>query len=80
MISLIIPVYNKAPFLKRCLDSVVNQTNTKMQVIMVDDASTDGSGEICDSYAEKYGWEVYHKKKNAGVSASRNFGMSTLCC
>ena len=76
MISLIIPVYNKAPFLKRCLDSVVNQTNTKMQVIMVDDASTDGSGEICDSYAEKYGWEVYHKKKNAGVSASRNFGMS----
>ena len=76
MISLIIPVYNKAPFLKRCLDSVVNQTNTKMQVIMVDDASTDGSGEICDSYAEKYDWGVYHKKKNAGVSASRNFGMS----
>ena len=76
MISLIIPVYNKAPFLKRCLDSVVSQTNTDMQVIMVDDASTDGSGEICDNYAAKYGWEIYHKKKNAGVSEARNFGMT----
>lgn len=72
-VSLIIPVYNEAPFLKRCLDSVVNQTDKSAQVIIVDDGSTDGSAEICDKY-KKCGFEVYHKK-NGGVSSARNFGM-----
>ena len=69
-ISLIIPVYNKAPFLKRCLNSVANQTNKSAQVIIVDDGSTDGSADICD----KYNFEVYHTK-NGGVSKARNYGM-----
>lgn len=69
-ISLIIPVYNKKPFLKRCLDSVANQTDKSAQVIIVDDGSTDGSADICD----KYNFEVYHTK-NGGVSKARNYGM-----
>ena len=75
-ISLIITVYNKKPYLKRCLDSIVNQTEKDAQIIIVDDCSTDGSSDICDRYAKKYNWEVYHKKRNGGVSMARNFGMS----
>lgn len=75
-ISLIITVYNKKPFLKRCLDSVANQTEKDAQIIIVDDCSTDGSEKICDEYAKEYGWEVYHKKRNGGVSLARNYGMN----
>lgn len=74
MITLIIPVYNKAPFLKRCLASVVNQKDKSAQIVVVDDGSTDGSDKICDHY-EKIGFEVYHIEHN-GVSAARNFGIS----
>lgn len=73
MISLVIPVYNKAPFLKRCLDSVANQYNKNVQVIVIDDGSTDGSGEICDSYSKWF--EIYHTK-NMGVSEARNYGIN----
>lgn len=73
MISLIVTVYNKAPFLKRCLASVYNQYDKSAQIIVVDDGSTDGSDKICDYY-EKLGFEVYHTE-NHGVSEARNFGM-----
>ena len=73
-VSLIIPVYNKGAFLHRCLDSVANQTNKSAQVIIIDDGSTDNSGEICDQYASKYNFEVYHTKNN-GVSMARNLGI-----
>ena len=73
-ISLIITVYNKQDFLNHCLDSVVGQTDQSAQVIIVDDGSTDGSAEICDSYARQYGFEVYHTENN-GVSEARNLGM-----
>lgn len=69
-ISLIITVYNKAPFLRRCLDSVAKQTAHNAQIIVIDDGSTDGSAEICD----EYDFEVYHTE-NRGVSEARNFGM-----
>ena len=74
MISIIIPVFNKAPFLERCLDSLVNQVNKSAQVIIVDDGSTDGSAEMLDRYAKQYGFEVYHNQ-HKGVSAARNFGL-----
>ena len=75
MISVIIPVYNKARFLKRCLNSIASQTAPeKMQVIVIDDGSDDGSFEICEKYREEYGWNVYHTKNN-GVSAARNLGI-----
>lgn len=73
-ISLIIPVYNKAPFLKRCLDSVAGQYQKPYEVILVDDGSTDGSGKICDKYATEFGWKIYHQE-NKGVSVARNLGI-----
>ena len=73
-ISLIIPVYNKKPFLRRCLDSVVNQTNKSAEVVIIDDHSTDGSADICDEYG-KYGFLVFHTNKRGGVSRARNAGL-----
>ena len=51
MISIIVPVYNTAGFLTQCLDSIRNQTMAEMDIILVDDGSTDESGAICDRYA-----------------------------
>lgn len=73
-ISLIISVFNKAPFLERCLDSIVGQYEKPSQVILIDDGSSDGSDKICDDFATKFGWEVYHQA-NKGVSAARNLGI-----
>jgi len=73
-ISLIIPVYNKAPFLRRCFDSVANQTEQDFQTIVIDDGSTDGSSKICEDYCKRYGWE-YYRIKHSGVAEARNFGM-----
>lgn len=72
-LSVIIPVYNKAPFLRRCLDSIVAQTDKNAQVIVIDDGSTDESGQICDEY-KPFGFEIYHTK-NKGVSEARNLGI-----
>lgn len=73
-LSIIIPVYNKAAFIRRCLDSVASQTNQSAQVILVNDGSTDGCLAICEEYREKYGWDVFHTDNN-GVSAARNLGI-----
>ena len=69
-VTLIITVYNKAPFLRRCLDSVKSQALEGVQVIVIDDGSTDGSSWICDDYP----FEIYHTE-NYGVSAARNLGI-----
>jgi glycosyltransferase involved in cell wall biosynthesis len=74
-ISIIIPVYNVAPYLRECLDSIQEQTFKDFEAILVDDGSTDGSGEICDWYASKYKrFKVIHKS-NGGVSSARNMGL-----
>lgn len=76
MISVIIPVYNVEPYLRQCVDSVAGQTYRDLQIILVDDGSTDGSGNICDEYATKdLRIKVIHKK-NGGLSEARNFGLS----
>ena len=75
MISIVIPVYNVEKYLPQCLDSVLSQTYTNYEVILVDDGSPDGSGAICDAYAQKDSrFRVIHQK-NAGVSAARNNGI-----
>lgn len=73
-VSIIVPVYNKKPYLRRCLDSIANQTDKSAQVILIDDGSTDGSTAICAQYREKYGWDLWCTQ-NRGVSAARNLGL-----
>ena len=74
-ISIIIPVYNSAKYLERCLDSILAQTFTFKELILVNDGSKDSSGEICDKYSLKdTRISVYHNQ-NMGASAARNFGL-----
>lgn len=75
MVSIIIPVYNSETTLRCCLESVINQSISDWELILVDDGSNDKSGEICDEYAEKnQRIKVFHKK-NGGVSSARNIGL-----
>lgn len=75
MISIIIPVYNVRPYLRCCVDSVISQTYYNLEIILVDDGSTDGSGKICDEYAEKDKRIHVIHKKNGGLSDARNVGI-----
>lgn len=78
MISIIIPVYNAEKHLRRCLDSVLNQTFLDWECVMIDDGSKDSSGRICDEYvANDSRFKVLHKK-NGGVSAARNAGLAIV--
>lgn len=72
LISVIIPVFNVESYLTRCLESVIGQTLTDLEIILVDDGSTDQSGEICDSYAKKDSRIQVIHKKNGGLSSARN--------
>ena len=74
-VSVIVPIYNVAPYLKRCLDSLKAQTMQKIEFILVDDGSTDESGRIAEEYCkEDRRFKVFHKE-NGGVSSARNLGM-----
>ena len=73
-ISIILPVYNTEKFLRPCLDSIVAQTFTDFETILVDDGSTDGSGGICDEYAMKDDRFVVVHKQNEGVAMARITG------
>ncbi len=74
-VSVIVPVYNTGQYLHACIQSILNQTLTDLELILIDDGSTDESGKICDSYEQQdHRVRVVHKK-NAGVSAARNTGI-----
>lgn len=76
LLSVIVPVYNSAKFLRKCIDSILGQTYSNLEIILVDDGSVDASPQICDEYAEKYtNIKVVHKA-NGGASAARNIGLS----
>ena len=76
LISVIIPVYNVEKYLSKCIESVMAQTYTRLEIILVDDGSKDSSGEICDRYAEKDSRVRVIHKQNGGLSDARNCGIA----
>lgn len=76
MISIVVPVYNTAPYLSSCLDSILHQTVTDWELILVDDGSTDGSGAICDEYAAKDSRIQVLHLANQGPAKARNLGIA----
>lgn len=77
LFSIIIPAYNAERYLERCLDSIVRQTYSQIEIILINDGSTDRSGEICDQYAQKDSRVKVIHQKNSGVSSARNAGLET---
>ena len=75
-ISIIVPVYNSEHFLHECISSVLSQSYTNFELILINDGSTDASASICQEYASKDNRIVYFYKKNGGVSSARNLGLA----
>lgn len=76
LISVIIPVYNVANYLERCVDSLINQKYVNLEIILVNDGSTDNSGTICDELARKDDRIIVYHKENGGLSDARNYGVA----
>ena len=74
-ISIIVPIYNVEKYLRDCIESIINQTYTNIEIILVNDGSTDSSLEICKEYAEKNDKIKIVNKKNGGLSDARNYGL-----
>lgn len=75
LVSIIVPVYNAEKHLNKCLDSIANQTYKHLEVIMVNDGSSDGSAKICDEFSEKDNRFIVIHQENEGVSSARNKGL-----
>ena len=75
LVSIVVPVYNVEKYLKKCIESLINQTYSNIEIILVDDGSTDNSGKICDKYADKYFFIYALHKKNSGLGLTRNYGL-----
>ena len=76
LVSIIVPVYNVEPYLTKCITSIIKQTYRKIEIILVNDGSSDGCGKICDEFAKKdERIRVFHTE-NKGLSAARNYGIA----
>ena len=75
LISIVVPVYNTAAYLEKCIDSILNQTYKNLEIILVDDGSTDNSGNICDEYKAKDNRVIVIHQANSGVSSARNIAL-----
>ncbi len=75
LISVIVPVYNVEKYVKKCIESIVNQTYKNLQIILIDDGSKDKSGDICDNYAKSDSRILVVHKSNGGLSDARNKGI-----
>lgn len=75
-VSIIVPVYKVEPYLRRCVDSILNQTYQDNEIILVDDGSPDNCGKICDEYARRFDCISVVHKENGGLSDARNAGVA----
>ena len=76
LVSVVVPVYHVEPYLRCCLDSLCKQSLSDIEVILVDDASPDNCGDICEEYAANHAhFKVFHQPENRGLSAARNLGI-----
>ena len=75
LISVIVPVYNAEKYLVRCVDSILNQTYSNLEIILVDDGAKDNSGAMCDDFARKDARIRVIHKENGGLSSARNAGI-----
>jgi len=76
LISVIIPIYNTQAYLRKCLDSIINQTYSNLEIILVNDGSTDGSAQICSDYSNKDSRIILINKENKGQGLARNDGIA----
>lgn len=79
LVSVIIPVYNVEQYLGRCVNSVLNQSYTNLEIILVDDGSKDSSGILCDKIAKEDNRIIVIHKKNEGLSSARNKALDNCC-
>ena len=78
LVTIIIPVYNAKKYLNKCLQSILRQSYKNLEIILVDDGSSDGSSQICDMYSEQDKRCITHHQKNMGVSAARNWALDNM--
>ncbi len=78
LISVIVPVYNVEQYLDQCLESIVSQTYPRLEILVVDDGSTDGSGDMCDRWAERDSRICVTHQPNGGLSAARNTALDRM--
>ena len=75
LLSVIVPVYNSEKYIKKCVDSILAQTYPQVEIILVNDGSSDSSGIICDEYTEKYDHVKAVHKSNGGITSARLEGV-----
>lgn len=78
-VSVIVPVYNVESYLRRCVDSILAQSHQNFEILLIDDGSTDTSGDICDQYAARDSRIIVIHQENKGVSSARNAGLDNCC-
>ena len=77
-ISIIVPVYNVEQYLERCVESLMNQSYKNIEILLINDGSTDNSGKLCDEIAKRDSRITVYHKENGGLSDARNYGVDTV--
>lgn len=77
MVTVVVPIYNMEAYLPRCMDSLLGQTYQQIEILLVDDGSTDGSASLCEEYSQKYPAVSVIHKENGGLSSARNAGIES---